>query len=73
MGLSFSSLEDEVGNYKIEKKDHDIYLTPKSGNFQYTLIWLHGLGDSAEGFLDFFTSSTSPIPNTVRKSIHCTF
>eukprot|EP01016_Furgasonia_blochmanni_P050293 TRINITY_DN7753_c0_g1_i5.p2 TRINITY_DN7753_c0_g1~~TRINITY_DN7753_c0_g1_i5.p2 ORF type:complete len:245 (-),score=51.27 TRINITY_DN7753_c0_g1_i5:1700-2374(-) len=31
-----------------------------------TLIWLHGLGDSAEGFASFFEGSYSPLPSTVK-------
>lgn len=34
------------------KKDFSIDLVPD--NAFYSLIWLHGLGDSSEGFLDFF-------------------
>ena len=42
-------------DYKEEYKDDDIYLTPK-GEHNRTLLWLHGLGDSAEGFVDVFKS-----------------
>ena len=42
--------------YRIsETDDKDIVLTPE-GEHKYTVIWMHGLGDSAEGFLDFFYS-----------------
>ena len=30
-------------------------MNPK-GDHKYTMIWLHGLGDSGEGFLDLFLS-----------------
>jgi phospholipase/carboxylesterase len=40
-------------NKKIIRKGRDIYIEPliKHDN---TLIWLHGLGDSANGFLEIF-------------------
>lgn len=53
------------GHYKVEKKAKDIYLIPK-GSHTHTLIWMHGLGDSAEGYLDFFTDSSSPTPATTK-------
>lgn len=34
------------------KADRTIDIIPKDAF--YSLIWLHGLGDSSEGFLDFF-------------------
>jgi hypothetical protein len=34
------------------KTDFSITLTPEK--CYYTLIWLHGLGDSSEGFYDYF-------------------
>ena len=48
-----------------EKKDNeDIYLTPE-GEHKYTLVWMHGLGDSSEGFLDFFYSDDTLLPHKV--------
>ena len=47
----------------------DIYLTPAVGKHTYTLIWLHGLGDSSEGFLDFFHCKAPKLPNTETKVI----
>ena len=37
-----------------ETKGEHIYLTPKQGKHTETLIWLHGRGDSAKGFVDIF-------------------
>lgn len=37
------------------------YAQPKA-----TLIWLHGLGDTSEGFLSFFSHSSSPLYNGYR-------
>lgn len=34
------------------KVDKSIELIPEGA--YYSLIWLHGLGDNSEGFLDFF-------------------
>ncbi|CDW78472.1 phospholipase carboxylesterase family protein [Stylonychia lemnae] len=34
--------------------DRSIILTPKLAPHKYSLIWLHGLGDSAAGFVDVF-------------------
>ena len=31
-----------------------IYLDPVEGKHEFTFIFLHGLGDSADGFLDLF-------------------
>jgi phospholipase/carboxylesterase len=44
------------------KRGEDIILTP-TGEHKYSLIWLHGLGDTAEGFLDFFYSKNTVVPN----------
>lgn len=50
--------------YHMEKKNYDIYLTPAEPNqHKYTLIWMHGLGDSAKGFLDFFYAPNIVQPN----------
>lgn len=33
---------------------------------KFSLIWLHGLGDSSEGFTDFFMHPKSPLYNGAR-------
>jgi len=38
----------------IKRVGKDIYVEPFSGEHKNTLIWMHGLGDSAEGFIDIF-------------------
>ena len=43
---------------KMKKIDSDIYLIPEKQNS--TLIWLHGLGDTAEGWRDLFQSELLP-------------
>lgn len=45
--------------YTLTKRNNDIILTPKSGKHERTIIWLHGLGDSAEGFEDVFNTKYS--------------
>eukprot|EP00347_Sterkiella_histriomuscorum_P018729 403344400 len=49
-------------------KQWDIYLQPVAEH-KYTMIWMHGLGDSANGFLDFFYSSNSIVPNQNTKVV----
>ena len=51
--------------YEFSKKGADIYLTPKAKH-THTLIFMHGLGDSAQGFYDFFTETSSPAPATMK-------
>ena len=50
------------------KPNNDIYLTP-TAEHKYTLLWMHGLGDSSDGFLDFFFTSKSIVPNQNTKVI----
>ena len=44
---------------KINKRQSDIYMTPE--DHKYTLIWMHGLGDTAEGWVDLFRDQ-NPCP-----------
>ena len=53
----------------VKKPNFDIYLTPTDAEHKYTLIWMHGLGDSSEGFLDFFYTRKSVVPNKNTKVI----
>lgn len=56
------------GNYRVEERQSDNYVilhpmnTSESTKHKYSLIWLHGLGDSAYGFLDVFTDHMNPVP-----------
>jgi predicted esterase len=58
----------EYGFFFERKPNNDIILKPE-GEHKYTIIWMHGLGDSSNGFLDFFfTEDSSPsciIPHKV--------
>lgn len=49
----------------IEKSNQDIILTPNEG-YDATLVWLHGLGDSALGYKEIFESNYRPVPNRVK-------
>lgn len=56
-----------LDTYNAERgQNREIILTPKSNEIEYSLIWLHGLGDSAEGFLPIFMSDLTPVPETFK-------
>jgi phospholipase/carboxylesterase len=51
----------DLDSFRISKgANRDIHVTPK-GEHKKTLIWMHGLGDSAQGFLPVFASADSPM------------
>ena len=53
----------------LKQEDKTILLQPSVA--RYSLIWLHGLGDSSAGFLDFFNIPGSPVFNGARvKLLH---
>ena len=54
--------------YTLKREDRDIYLIPEADH-KFSFIWLHGLGDSADGFLDFFYTEDPIIPNKVNLNI----
>lgn len=51
--------------FDVKKIKKDIILTPKEG-YNSVLIFMHGLGDSAEGYLDLFCSEYRPTPNKMK-------
>jgi predicted esterase len=51
--------------FDVTKNKKDIILTPKEG-YNSVLIFMHGLGDSSEGFFPFFIDSNRPIPNKMK-------
>ena len=53
-----SSIIDKL-KFRTIYKDKDIHLIPESGKPDGTLIWLHGLGDTAEEFLEMFRERAS--------------
>ena len=53
----------------IKQEDKTILLQPSLA--RYSLIWLHGLGDTSAGFLDYFNIPGSPAYNGARvKLLH---
>ena len=38
----------------IEEKNFNFFITPKDGKYTHVLIFMHGLGDIAKSYLDFF-------------------
>lgn len=46
-------------------KGEHLYLIPKDKH-THTLIWMHGLGDTAQGYLDVFTTNITPVPKTTK-------
>ena len=42
------------------KADKSILLSLEEKSY-FSIIWLHGLGDSPHGFLDFFQMKNSPV------------
>ena len=56
MNLNFIFDRFGKSKFKIETSNQDIILTPTDG-YDSVLIFLHGLGDSAMGYRDFFDSN----------------
>ncbi|EGR26901.1 phospholipase carboxylesterase family protein, putative [Ichthyophthirius multifiliis] len=54
--------------YNIQKRNNDILLLPKQEH-KYTIVWLHGLGDSALGFSDLFLSQQHNLSNPQTKIV----
>lgn len=52
--------------YTLNRKNQDIYLTPKKEQHTETLIFLHGLGDTADGWVDLFLSQMNPCPQSTK-------
>jgi phospholipase/carboxylesterase len=61
----FSIYSKMESKFKIEKSNQDIILTPTEG-YDSVLIFMHGLGDSAMGYQDFFDSEYKPVPNRMK-------
>lgn len=52
-------MEKLIFKYNVKEDGEDYYLTPKTSHTE-TLIWLHGLGDTAQGFFPIFSSNLNP-------------
>lgn len=51
---------------QIYRNVQDSSITITYGKPKCSLIWLHGLGDTSEGFFSYFTHSLSPVYEGVR-------
>ena len=50
--------------YNIFESEKNLILNPKEEH-KYTMIFLHGLGDSPYGFLDVFLENITPVNNVI--------
>ena len=60
--------------YKIVK-DHDNIILEPIGGHKTTLIWMHGLGDKPDSFIEFFSGKhllTPPVRNSIINSLYRT-
>jgi len=57
-------MENELAKrFKVYKSaPGEITFAPAEGSHDHTLIWLHGVGDTAAGYIAFFYSLDSPVP-----------
>lgn len=60
-----------TSEYNRTIQGNDIILTPKKGNSLLTLIFLHGMGDSPNGYLGMFDSIYSPLPKQSKVILLC--
>jgi predicted esterase len=58
-------MEDKETNYIIERINDDISFTPKNG-YDSILIWLPGLGDTAQSYLEDFLDQRRPVPEKMK-------
>ena len=49
--------------------NNSLVISPKDRPVTSSLVWLHGLGDSADGYLPFFYSQNTPVPPDCRVRI----
>ena len=60
-----------TSEYNRTIQGNDIILTTKKGNSLLTLIFLHGMGDSPNGYLGMFDSIYSPLPKQSKVILLC--
>ena len=58
-----------MDDYKIEYKDFNVYMTPKDGKYTHVILFMHGYGDVASSYIDFFGYSNVLPKNTPTKII----
>ena len=66
-----SPVQDEHPFKQIDKENREINLVPKSGKYDYILIFLHGLLGSSSDFLDKFNKKDGPIPDNFKIILPC--
>lgn len=49
------------GMAEIVRNKVDQSITLSFPDYKYTIIWLHGLGDTSDGFSQFFQAKQSPV------------
>ena len=71
MDMGSSSSTTAKFGFVMEKRavTGDLILRPEGGEHKFTLVWMHGLGDSARGFLSFFQSGDPVVPNQNTKVV----
>ena len=47
----------DMDKMNIEKKDLNVYITPKDGKYTHLIIFIHGMGDRATSYIDFFAEN----------------
>ena len=57
--------------FNIVKEGLDTYLIPKSGKYDYVLIFLHGLTGNSYENLDKFNKKDGPIPDNFKIILPC--
>ena len=58
-----------MDNYKIEYKNFNVYMTPKDGKYTHVILFMHGYGDIASSYIDFFCHAKVLPKNTPTKII----
>lgn len=51
---------------KVVKNNGEVHLIPKSGQYKYVFIFLHGLNGSPDKFVNRFDKSNGPIPSSFK-------
>ena len=59
-------MENESKIYNIIYDKEDITLEPKSGNYEKTVIFMHGLSGRPNECIELFLNETSPFPNNYK-------
>ena len=66
-----SSDESDESPFNIVKEGLDTHLIPKSGKYDYVLIFIHGLTGNSNENLDKFNKKDGPIPDNFKIILPC--